>query len=343
MALFGGVKEHFGIDIGTNAVRIVKLSGSPGSYFLESFGSAPIPAGLSESDSKLDQEKLAKIINDLLVQSGISTKAAVSAIPGTSVFTAVVKLPPMSQSELIKAINYQAEQNIPLKIEEIKYDWQVIKQDPVNKELTVMIIAATRNKVQSLVDLFSYAGIELVALETAAVAFTRSLTNSTSGTVMILDIGSRTTEIAIAENGVLIQTRSFPLAGLAMTRAVSKNLGLDLDQAEQFKIKFGLAQDKLEGQVYKAIEPTLKSIADEAIRSLNFYSEQFNNRVTRIILTGGSSRLLFINEYLKTILPEVEIFIGNPWVNISFQPNFNDKINQVAPEFATAVGLAMRN
>lgn len=342
MTLFGGNSQHFGLDIGTNSIRLVQLSGGPDKYTLEAFGVAEIPAGILQSDSKLDHQKLAEIITGLLKKSQVDTRNVVSAIPGTSVFNAVVKMPPMTQSELAKAIIYQAEQNIPLKLEEVKYDWQVIKQDPDTKELTVMIIAAAKGKVGQMMNLFQYADLNVLALETATVAIARSLSTPSDPLVLVLDIGATTTEIAIVENGILTQTRSFPLAGFAMTRAVSQNLGLEMDQAEQFKKKFGLAQDKLEGQVYRVIEPILKNILYEAVRSSKFYQEQSGKTVNRVVLTGGSSRLPLIAEYIKSYMG-MEVIFGNPWSNISFQSSFNDKLNEIAPEFATAIGLAMRD
>lgn len=341
MTLFGGNTKHFGLDIGTNEIRVVQLSGGNGKFTLDAFGVAQIPPGLTQSDSKLDQQKIAKILNELLKSSQITDKSVVSAIPGTSVFNAVVKMPPMSQAELAKAITYQAEQNIPLKLDEVKYDWQVIKQDQDTKELTVMIIAAAKIKVQSLMSLFEKAELNVQALETATVAMARSLTNDADPIVMILDIGSTTTEIAVVEKGILVQTRSFPLAGFAMTRAVSKNLGLDISQAEQFKVKFGLAQDKLEGQVFKAIEPTLRSILEEAVRSMKFYQEQSSSTVPRIVLTGGSSKMPLLPQYIKAFTG-TEVVLGNPWSKVSFKQEYNDKVNEISSEFATAIGLAMR-
>jgi type IV pilus assembly protein PilM len=341
MTLFGGKKEHIGIDIGAESIRLVQLSGGGGRYSLEAFGVAQIPTGLSQSDSKLDLQKIAKTLDELIKSAQVTTRNVVSAIPGTSVFNAIVELPPMSESEIAKAITYQAEQNIPLKIDDVKYDWQVIKQSKETGKLTVMIIAAAKTKVNQLMELFGYANLNVMALETATVAMTRSLSNPQEPLVLILDIGSTTTEIAIVENGVLMQTRSFPLAGFAMTRAISKNLGLDMNQAEQFKQKFGLAQDKLEGQVYRAVEETLKNIADEAVRSMKFYQEQSGVAIRRIVLTGGSSRLPLIGDYFKSVTG-AEVVVGNPWAKISFQPTYSDKLNEIGPEFATAVGLAMR-
>lgn len=341
MNIFGGTNEHFGLDIGANHVRIVKVTGNGTKYSLDAYGQAPVPAGITQSDSKLDLQKLARIITDLAKHAGVNTKNVVSAIPGTSVFNATVKLPPLSKNELEKAIKYQAEQNIPLKIDEVKYDYQIISEDPGSKELAVMIIAATKNKVAQILELLSYADLNVIALETSTVAMARSLIIPSVPLAMILDIGSTTTEIAVVESGKLIQTRSFPLAGFGMTRAISQNLGLEMNQAEQFKQRFGLSQDKLEGQVFKVVEPILKNILDEATRSAKFYQEQFGKPIERIILTGGSSRLPQITEFIKTYT-KMEVTYGNPWNNVSYHTGDSDKLNEIAPEFATAVGLAMR-
>jgi type IV pilus assembly protein PilM len=338
----GGTSNHFGLDIGTNHIRLVELSGGGGGkYNLKAYAQAPVPAGITQSDSKLDLQKLAKIITDLAKQSGISTKNVVAAIPGTSVFTATVKLPPMSKEELSKAIKYQAEQNIPVKLEEVKYDWRVIREDPSTKELTIMIIAATKGKVNQLLELLIAGELNVIALETSTVAVSRSLAKPEVPIAMILDIGGNTTEIAVIENGTLVQTRSFPIAGAALTRAISQQLGLDMNQAEQFKQRFGLYQDKLEGQVYKAIEPTIKNILDETVRSAKFYQEQSGNAIARVILTGASSKLPLINEYIKAYTG-MEAMAGNPWSNVSYSSKDNDNLMGMSAEFATAVGLAMR-
>lgn len=341
MALLGSTKDFFGLDIGTNGVRIVELSGTGARKNLRAYGSAPLGPGLAQSDSRLDMQKLASTIQELKKQAGISTNNVVSAIPGVSVFNATVKLPPMSQSELEKAIKYQAEQNIPVKIDEVKYDYEIIREDPETKELTIMIIAATKSKVNQTLELLQMAGLNVLALETSTVAMARSLSRADIPVAMILDVGAMTSEIAIIERGTLVQTRSFPLAGTALTRAIAQQLGLDPVQAEQFKQRFGLSQDKLEGQVYKVIEPIVKNILDEAVRSAKFYEEQFGGKVNRVILTGASSKIPLLPEFIKAYTG-LEVATGNPWANVSYSATDNDSIMEVAPEFATAVGLALR-
>lgn len=341
MGLFSNSSEFFGLDIGNTAIRLVQLKNASSRSSLIAYGSAAIPFGLAQSDSNVDLQNLAQIIKELVLKTRISTKNAVTALPGSAVFTAVVKLPFMTHGELAKAIKYQAEQNIPLHIKDVKIDWQVIRQDPNSKEMAVMIVAAPTGKVDKIMQLMTLAGLEVEALETSPIAMARSLVSPTDPLVLILDMGATSTEIAIVENGIVSHTRSLPAAGYAFTRAISQNLGLDTDQAEQFKKRFGLSQDKLEGQVYKTIKPILNNIVDEIERSAAFYGEQFGNTLSRIVLTGGSARLPEFSNYLNSAL-KMDVGIGNPWGKVSYPANFTEQLQQNSAEFGTAVGLAMR-
>lgn len=334
-------EELIGIDLGTTAIRLVQFKNVNGRPTLVSFGSVNIPANLTQSDSKLDQQKIAQSIKQLVQATKPNTKNVVTCLSGASVFSTILKMPPMSPGELESAVKYQAEQNLPLKSTEIKMDWQIVRQNPVTKESIVLVVAAPNSKIEKVLETFEMADLEVMYLETTQISVARALTTPQDSVVMIVSLGASFTEIAIVENTIVSHVRSLPLGGIAMTRAISQNLGLDFSQAEQFKMKFGLSQDKLEGQVFKSIKPILNNITDEISRSIKYYQDQFNAPVNKIIITGGGARLPEIASYLKTVLG-TEVVYGNPWSKISFQPELTDKLNQNALEFSCGVGLALR-
>ena len=90
MSLFTGVSDYFGLDIGTSAVRLVELRGGGSVKQLVRFGYVPIDIKLSMSDSAPDQQKVAQIIKDLLVQAKVLSKNVVVGIPSQRVFTTLV-------------------------------------------------------------------------------------------------------------------------------------------------------------------------------------------------------------------------------------------------------------
>lgn len=341
MGIFISENEFVGVDVGSTALRIVKIKKSGGRNNLVTFASAPIPGSISRSDSKLDMQATAQIIKNLFDTTKISTKSVVAALPTSSVFSTVIKMPPMNQNELAKAIQFQAEQNIPLKIEDVRFDWQVIRENPLTKEIAVLIVAAPKTKTERALELFEMAGKQVVYLETSAIAVARALSQPNDPLAMILDIGGVAAELTIIENGVVSHVRSLPSAGFAMTRAISQGLSLDMAQAEQFKMKFGLSQDKLEGQVFRAMEPVLKNIVEEVQRSIKFYQDEFGGNLAKIILTGGGACTPELLSYLRAELG-IEVVYGNPWMNLTYDPNLTDKLNENAFTFACAVGLAKR-
>jgi type IV pilus assembly protein PilM len=286
-------------------------------------------------------QAVAQIIKQLVKSSKISTKSVVASLSGSAVFSTVVKLPPMEKSEIDRAVKYQAEQNIPLKIEDVRYDWQAVRENPLTKEVAVMIVAAPKAKTDRTIELFELADLDVIYLETNPIAVARALVPQNEPLVMVVDLGATSTELTIVENGVVSHVRTLTAAGYALTRVIAQNLGLDATQAEQFKRKFGLSQDKLEGQVFRTMKPILNNITDEIQRSIKFYQEQYGSNVAKIILTGGGSRLPEVSSYLKSVL-NLEVVYGNPWVNVSYHPEVAEKLNQGALEFACAVGLAMR-
>ncbi|PIZ85669.1 hypothetical protein COX95_03280 [bacterium CG_4_10_14_0_2_um_filter_33_32] len=342
MGILGGSKDFFGIDIGASSVRLVQLKHSAGRYNLVSYGGVNIPIGLSQSDSPTDMKQLSEIIKKLVKDYKVSTKNVVAALPGSDTFTAIVKIPQMSSSDIGKAVKWQVEQNIPLKIDEIRYDWQMINPATGDsREMTVMIFAAPNDKINRLMKILEGADLSVLFIESSSVALSRSLGQTQGLKAMVVDIGAMTTEIAIVQDEIIFHSRSLPVAGYAFTRAMSQNLGLDLNQAEQFKRKFGLAKEKLEGEILKNLQPLLNGIVDEIKRSMKYYQEQFNDSVEKIILSGGSARLIGLTAYLSEIL-ETDIQIGAPWADISYPASIQQSIMDTFTEYSTAVGLAKR-
>ena len=128
-----------------------------------------------------------------------------------------------------------------------------------------------------------------------------------------------------------------------MIKTVTSALNVQVDQARQFILKFGLAQDKVEGQVFKALDSTLESYASELSKSIRFFkSEYMDAPVGGIILSGFAGMIPFIAEYIeaKTDVPTTQ---GNPWQLVRVTPEQQQALQPVASEFAVAIGLAERS
>lgn len=343
LGLFTRDTSYFGLDIGSSAIRLVQLRPNVGAKpSLVAFGSLDLPQGLAESDAKVDWAKLSDLVKTLVHETKIQTHNVVAALPGSVAFTTVVKMPKMSKGEVAKAIQYQAEQYIPMNLSEARLDWHVLEgADPTSVE--VLMVAAPIHWVQKYTSILEGAGLTIQALEVNPIAAARSLVPPGTSEVIIVDIGRATTDIAVVAHGVVRHIRSVPIGGEAMTRAIVQRLSVDEAQADGFKTKFGLDATKLDGTVVSSLTPVVDSILQEVDRSRKYYhTELGGSEVAHCILCGGVSNLPGLAAYVSQRL-NISVQMGNPWAEVNFPAQIQSQLAQVAQGYSIAVGLAMRS
>lgn len=344
MSLLSGVSAFFGLDIGTTAIRLVELRGNGTVKNLVKYAYVPVDSKIVLSDAKTDQQKLAQIIKDLLDQAHMTTRNVAVGIPSQRVFTAVVDFDRLPQAELAKAIQYQADSLIPTPLDQSKIDWAVIGDSPKDKtKVEVLLSSVTNDFVEQRLDMLESIGLDVIAFEPDNLALTRALIGQDNpAPQMVLDIGSKSTDLVITMNGAPRLTRSIPTGAEAIIRAASQNLNIDDKQARQFVFKFGLGKDKLEGRIYDAIIGTVDILTGEIDKSIKFFQSRYvDTKISRIIVTGGASALPEFPLYLANKFG-VEVEIGNAWRNVAFAPERQNELLAVSNHFGVATGLAER-
>jgi len=344
MSLLSGVSSFFGLDIGTTAIRVVQLRGSGGVKSLIRYAYVPVDSKLVLSDAKTDQQRLSQLIKELVTQAGLSTRNVAVGIPSQKVFTGVVDFDRLPPNELTKAIRYQADSLIPTPLEKSKIDWAVIGDSPKDKTKVEVLLSSVENDfVEQRLDMLESIGLEVIAFEPDNLALTRALIAQDSPQPqMVLDIGSKNTDLVVTMNGAPRLTRSIPTGIESIVRAAAQNLNIDDKQARQFVFKFGLGRDKLEGRIYEAIISTIDLLTGEIDKSIKFFQSRYVEApVGRIIVTGGASALPEFPLYLANKF-SLEVEIGNAWRNVSFSPDRQNELLAVSNHFGVAAGLAER-
>jgi type IV pilus assembly protein PilM len=342
MGFFVKDTEFFGLDIGSSAIRLAQLRRGGAHPALVAYGALPVPQNLVFSDAKLDQDKISELVKQLVRENRVSAKNVVVGLPANKVFATVITTPKLDNAQLAKAIRFQAEQYIPMALDQVKLDWSVIDQSKDGNQLEVLLVAAPNSAIDKYVQILEKAGLEPLALESNATAVARAVVPPSSLAVVIVDFGSLDTDVSIVLNNAPRLIRSVSVGGLTLVRSVAQNLGLDEVQATQFTYKFGLTQSKLEGQVFKAIKPTLDSLVSEIEKSVKYFTGRYPDvKVEKLVVTGATSSLPELGPFLanSTGLP---VEFGNAWVNVSYPSGLQDKLMSLSSEYAAAVGLAGR-
>lgn len=344
MSLLSGVGSFFGLDIGTTAVRLVELSGTGSVKTLVRYAYTPVDVKLAMSDAKGDQQKLAHVILDLVTKAGVTTKNVAVGLPSNHVFTTVVDFERLSPAELGKSIRLQADSLIPTPIDSSKLDWALLGDSPTDaSKVEIMLSSVGNDFVEARLDMLESIGLNVIAFEPDNLALARALFAPDAMTPqMVIDIGSKSTDIVVIINGVPRLTRSIPTGTEAIIRSAMQALNIDEKQAEQFVFKFGLSKDKLEGQIYQGIIGTIDVLITDIEKSVKFITTRYpNTKIDRIIVTGGASALPEFPLYVANKLG-ISVEIGNAWRNVSFPSDKQNELLAVSNHFGVAVGLAER-
>lgn len=331
-----------GLDIGSQTIKIVELEKEGKGFKLLASGVIGYQ-GILPQNAKDDKEltPLSDVIRKLHKEARIRGKEVTIALPESLVFTRTIKFPPLTDQEVASAVKWEAEQYVPIPINEAIIEHQIIERSQgISPGVTVLLVACPRVLVEKYIKLISGAGLTVVGAETEVLALSRALAPEV-GTFLLLDFGAQSTDIAITKNGMVNFSRSIPTAGDAFTRALSQGLGIEYQQAEAYKKTYGLSSE-LEGKVKASLGPTFNSVAEEIKKAIQFYqTEEKGEAPKSIIVSGGSSVMPEAISSLSNLLG-IEVVVGNPFAKISISAEASKTLANFASLYSIAVGLSLR-
>lgn len=339
--------NHVGLDIGSHSIKVVQLTGSTDAPVFVSAGLLPTPNNAFVSESPEDQQELADAVKNSFKETRVTTNKVVTALPESQIFTRVVEMPQLSKQEMKSAIDYEAEQYVPIPLNEVRLTWQVLSSRVGADKKTVMdvlLVAAPINLIEKYLNIIKLANLTPVSLETETTAVVRALVQRVEGspTTLVMSIGATTTDLTIVSENQIKFTRSIATGGLALARGIANDLGFELDQAVEYMKTYGLDATQLEGKVMQAIKPIFDVVVNEVRRAIAFYSTKNPDKpVKRIVISGGTAKLPGMVIYLAEALG-LEVQIGNPWDGIALPPNNSQKLIEGGTSYTVAVGLALK-
>lgn len=344
--LLGLKPKAFGLEIENCSVKAVYLEKKRNKFRLVSCGRKIMPRGVVQSEQIINSKKLAEEIKTLLASAQpkpIKTKNVIFSIPETKAFIRTIEIPKMTVEEAREAVKWETEANIPISVDKVYLDWQVINSKGEKEE--ILVVAVPKNIVDSYYEAVTLAGLVPLAVEVDVMATIRSLTGKMENNqpVLIADVGADNTSLAICQNQVPYFTSSIPLSGNTFTEAIQKEIGVSWEKAEEIKFNFGLGKMENEDVLRKIFNPLIENLASEIEKSISFFAESINisEKVEKVILSGGGAMLHDFSGYLNSRL-KMEIISGDPLSQIDIS-NFPYKISsRDLLSYSTAIGLALR-
>jgi len=250
----------------------------------------------------------------------------------------------MEESELQEAIRFEAHKHIPSSLDEVAINWEVVGRHNVSgdgEKMEVLLVAALNKEVSRYEKYIAGTGFSLDFLELETFSITRSIiSNKEKGTFLIIDIGSRATNLILIENGIIKASRNLDMGGKDVTRVLAESLNITEDRAKVLK-KSG--KDFLIAPESALVFPALQMIAREAERMLaTCQAKHPDVKCKQIVLSGGTAQFIGLAKYYENLL-KLPVVLGDPWKNVQYDPKLARKVNELGPAFSVAIGLALRH
>ena len=348
--------EAFGLDISDLSLKIVYLKRKGKVLTLASFGYADIKPGIIKEGVIYDEDALADIIKmacQNVKGKKLNTSYVIASLPEEKSFLQVIKMPVMNEKELQSAIRFEAENYIPLPINEVYLDFQTITPAKDNHgHMDVLIVATPKKIVNTYVSCLRKANLIPLAIEIESEAIVRALIKNEIQIkpMGIIDFGKTSTDFIIFSDRSIRFTSSIPASSSQLTNAIANTLNITIKKAERLKTMHGVSLEQHQNdsqKVFQAVEPILENLIMQVKKYIIFYQEHgleehstSGDKIGNILLCGGGANLKGLSEYLSKKL-EIPVILGDFGSNIVLK-NHHPQAYQEALSYTTALGLALR-
>lgn len=361
-----------GIDIGPSSIKLVELRKKKGRAVLGTYGAlalgpyAGIEVGRATS---LPPQKIAEALIDLLREAGATTKRCGLSIPMSASLLTLIEVPAVDEKQLAQMIQLEARKYVPIPISEVSIDWWVIPKeqagiihendtDPVAsavsgaaqsvpgtgpktaEKLTVLLVVIHKDAILNAQEIIRLASLDVGFFEIEIFSTLRSVLDHDSGSVMIMDMGAGSTKLYVVDRGILRVSHIITRGSQDLTLAISKSLGISVEQAEVMKREKGL-EDTAEKGLASIMDSSVNYIFAETNRVIMNYQKKYNKNISKIFLTGGGAALRGFAERAEKEL-QTTVHLADPFAKIDSPAYLSKILKQSGPEFAVSVGLAVR-
>lgn len=367
-----------GLDISDLSLKLVQLNRQGDKIKIQAIGKTDLPSGLIEDGEIKNKDKVINEINKLISNPGygkVTSNEIIACLPETKTFIKLIEIAktPNPLSEIIEG---EIEKHVPMAIEEIYYDWQIIENKPDKQR--VLIGAAPLDIVNQYINLLDGAKLSTTALEIEPISLCRALLaeekpkfkGQPNNNYGIIDIGAKRTSMTIYSKNTILFTLSMPISGEKITKNIAETLKIELKQAEKAKIICGLDKGKAQGIIKNILSGMIEELIKKINEAIEFYQNHYpgNGPLNKILLCGGGANIKNLSEIIGQATA-VEVKKGNALINLAeLSENFSkiltethklkadfikdknngggEKIISVAQDtsltYATAIGLALR-
>jgi type IV pilus assembly protein PilM len=362
-----GSQSTIGMDIDRGALKAVQLSKAGGDYSLRHVGYHRLPPGTIIEGEVADQDLLAAEIKEFWSSHSFKGKSVVLGVANQRVVVRLLNFPHMEEADLRSAIGFEAQDHIPMALDEAVLDYVVLGPQAEGSDLDrILVVAAHKEMIGGYTSAVRAGGLRTVGVDVKALSLTRSTFPDAffdEGASLLLDVGTELSNLVVVQGGSPTLTRFIPMGLDDLVRAVSEAADLPEEEAEKLaldpRVRLGYGpggedpekpeEDALDPaliyDVKRGLEEAVQTLTEDVQRSIEYHHSQPESRgVSQVLVSGEGALVAGFEVYLGELLG-VPTHRGNPVAKLAAnRSNVSDgQLGAMEPVLAVAFGLAMED
>lgn len=343
--MFGRKRTTVGLDIGSGLIKLVVIQHGGGEPVLTKVAFTSVVDDAIVEGEVMDPGIVAEAIKGLMSSAGIKPKQVVTAVGGRDVIIKKITMDRMKAAEAREVIRWEAEQHVPFDMENVELDFQILDPDGDGLQMTVLLVAAKRELIETKLSLLADVGLEPSIIDVDAFAlhnaFELNYPDAMRGVVGLVNIGHELTNVNILDDGVPVLTRDIQVGTRRFREDMQRERGISAEEAERM----------LQGSETTAeLEPFLETRGEELAvgieRAAAFLqsASRSSTGLSRLYTTGGGARIPGLNRVLADRL-RLPVQLANPIERLRVADGVLDMmvVDEVAPLLMLPIGLALRS
>lgn len=335
-----------GLDIGSASVTVAAVRSKKGSLALERFLHLPLEDLAADGADVTSATSIARAVAKKMADRGIPTRDVVVGVSGRDAIIRYSHLPQMPAWRLDLLMQYEVQDTAEKTGEPLSADYRVV---PGAGDGNLILVALAKDaRVLETIRTWEAAGVRAGGARPVPAAtgdcFRFLGDDAENGTVLVVDIGRTSSEIALVETGELIFARSVQTGGEAFTERLSKLLGLDRDAAEEAK-RSGQTPDgePIDEGAYQGPRQQLAGVIQASIEFARGQLKRKKLAVDKVLLTGGGARVPGLTDAVgKALGCKAALFDAIPGIDLSrANPSSREDAERYGLEATNALGLAL--
>lgn len=319
------IKSVIGFEVDSKEIRAIEVSRSNGVYSILACGSAPLQEGVIEEGFIRDADAFNIALTDLMQSGGFRSNDVVVGINNQNVIMRYATFPKVDEDKLRNMVLLQAQEFIPIPVQEMEIDY-VVAGEGVNEDeqevTNVLLVAARRNMIEQYINILSASKLQVVDVDASLLSYCRGLQSGVVGQekYAVLNMNDDLLNFLVIQGNEVSMVRSINIPDRVadnVSRLYNNEEGYDLE-----------AED---------IQMIGSMLGSETSSSVSYYAMQMG--VTPI------ENIYFITTARKEeeLLREIAGIVSLPVTIPNFYTNNNFDLDQkVINKFASCIGLAIQ-